>query len=131
MDAKVQSFLDKIKVMADKTSQAAAARRTPQAKRRPSWRVRRASTWQIFDLNTECEVLYKEIGKMVYDLHCGAEVSNDEMDEKIAAIDAKQEKIGSPARGARPACGRSWSCPHCGKTCSREDAFCSGCGGAL
>lgn len=130
MDAKVQSFLDKIKVMADKTSQAAAARRTPRQKGEPSWQSATRINLQIFDLNTECEVLYKEIGKMVYDLHCGAEVSNDEMDEKIAAIDAKQEKIAA-LREELAGMRSIVVCPHCGKTCSREDAFCSGCGGAL
>ena len=85
---------------------------------------------QIFDLNTECEALYKEIGKMVYDLHCGTEVSNDEMDEKIAEVDAKQEKIAA-LREELAGMRSIVVCPHCGKTCSREDAFCSGCGGAL
>lgn len=50
---------------------------------------------QIFDLNTECEALYKEIGKLVYDLHRGAEVTNEEMDEKMAQVDAKQEKLAA------------------------------------
>ena len=120
MDAKVQSFLDKIKVMADKTSQAAG--RAADAAGRKATELASATrlNLQIFDLNTECEVLYKEIGR----------ISNDEMDEKIAAVDAKQEKIAA-LREELAGMRSVVVCPHCGKACSREDSFCSGCGGAL
>ena len=90
MDAKVQSFLDKIKVMAEKTGKAAGRAADVAGKKATELAGATRINLQIFDLNTECEVLYKEIGRMVYELHRGSEVSNDEMDEKIAALDAKQ-----------------------------------------
>ena len=130
MDAKVQSYLDKIKVMADKTSQAAGRAADAAGKKATELASATRLNLQIFDLNTECEVLYKEIGRMVYDLHRGAEISNDEMDEKIAAVDAKQEKIAA-LREELAGMRSVEVCPHCGKACSREDSFCSGCGGAL
>ena len=130
MDAKVQSFLDKIKVMADKTSQAAGRAADAAGKKATELASATRLNLQIFDLNTECEVLYKEIGRMVYDLHRGAEISNDEMDEKIAAVDAKQEKIAA-LREELAGMRSVVVCPHCGKAFTREDAFCSGCGGAL
>ena len=130
MDAKVQSFLDKIKVMADKTSQAAGRAADAAGKKATELASATRLNLQIFDLNTECEVLYKEIGRMVYDLHRGAEISNDEMDEKIAAVDAKQEKIAA-LREELAGMRSVVVCPHCGKACGREDSFCSGCGGAL
>ena len=130
MDAKVQSFLDKIKVMADKTSQAAGRAADAAGKKATELASATRLNLQIFDLNTECEVLYKEIGRMVYDLHRGAEISNDEMDEKIAAVDAKQEKIAA-LREELAGMRSVVVCPHCGKACSRGDSFCSGCGGAL
>ncbi|WP_125116372.1 hypothetical protein [Agathobaculum sp. Marseille-P7918] len=130
MDAKVQSFLDKIKVMAEKTGKAAGRAADVAGKKANELASATRLNLQIFDLNTECEVLYKEIGRMVYDLHRGVEVSNDEMDEKIAAVDAKQEKI-TALREELAGMKTIVVCPHCGKTCSREDAYCSGCGGAL
>lgn len=130
MDAKVQSFLDKIKVMAEKTGKAAGRAADVAGKKANELASATRLNLQIFDLNTECEVLYKEIGRMVYDLHRGVEVSNDEMDEKIAAVDVKQEKIMA-LREELAGMKTIVVCPHCGKTCSREDAYCSGCGGAL
>ena len=130
MDAKVQSFLDKIKVMAEKTGKAAGRAAGVAGKKATELAGATRINLQIFDLNTECEVLYKEIGRMVYELHRGSEVSNDEMDEKIAAVDAKQEKIAA-LREELAGMKTIVVCPHCGKTCSREDAYCSGCGGAL
>lgn len=130
MDAKVQSFLDKIKVMAEKTGKAAGRAADVAGKKATELAGATRINLQIFDLNTECEVLYKEIGRMVYELHRGSAVSNDEMDEKIAAVDAKQEKIAA-LREELAGMKTIVVCPHCGKTCSREDAYCSGCGGAL
>lgn len=130
MDAKVQSFLDKVKVMAEKTGKAAGRAADVAGKKATELAGATRINLQIFDLNTECEVLYKEIGRMVYELHRGSEVSNDEMDEKIAAVDAKQEKIAA-LREELAGMKTIVACPHCGKTCSREDAYCSGCGGAL
>ena len=72
---------------------------------------------------------------LAFDLGFATEIEvllhkDDEMDEKIAAIDAKQEKIAA-LREELAGMRSIVVCPHCGKTCSREDAFCSGCGGAL
>nr|WP_297283261.1 hypothetical protein [uncultured Agathobaculum sp.] len=130
MDAKVQSFLDKIKVMAEKTGKVAGRAADVAGKKATELAGATRINLQISDLNTECEVLYKEIGRMVYELHRGSAVSNDEMDEKIAAVDAKQEKIAA-LREELAGMKTIVVCPHCGKTCSREDAYCSGCGGAL
>ena len=48
---------------------------------------------QIFDLNTEIEILYKEIGKMVYHVHTGMEEDQDALQAKLLLIDEKLEKI--------------------------------------
>ena len=130
MDAKMQSFVDKIQVMADKTGAAAVRAADAAGKKATELASATRINLQIFDLNTECEVLYKEIGKLVYDLHRGMEVSSEEMDEKIAAVDAKQERVAA-LREELSGMRAVVVCPHCGKPCSREDAFCSSCGGAL
>ena len=123
MDIRVQSFLDKVKDMAGKTGEAASCAADTARKKATELAGATRLNLQIFDLNTECEVLYKEMGRMVYDLHRGAEVSNE-------AVDAKQEKIAA-LREQLAGMKTIVVCPHCGRTCSREDAFCAGCGGAL
>ncbi len=130
MDAKIQMLLDKMKVVADKTGKAVGRAADATGKTASGFATATRLNLQIFDLNTECEVLYKEIGKMVYALHRGEEVSNDEMDGKIALVDEKQEKIAA-LREELAGIKSVVVCPHCGRQCSKDDAFCSGCGGAL
>ena len=72
----------------------------------------------------------KEIGKLVYDLHRGAEVTNEEMDEKMAQVDAKQEKLAA-LRDKLAEMRSVTACPHCGKPCGKDDAYCSSCGAEL
>ena len=93
MDMKMQAFLDKVKDMADKTGKVSRHAAGVAGKKANDLALATRINLQIFDLNTECEALYKEIGKLVYDLHRGAEVTNEEMDEKMAQVDAKQEKL--------------------------------------
>lgn len=130
MDAKMQSFLDKVKVVANKTGKAAV--RAADAAGKKAGEIANATNLnlQIFDLNTECEVLYKEIGKMVYDLHQGNEVTNDEMDQKIDEVDAKKTKIAA-LREELENMKTVIVCADCGKQCAKEDSFCAGCGSAL
>ena len=102
MDMKMQAFLDKVKDMADKTGKVSRHAAGVAGKKANDLALATRINLQIFDLNTECEALYKEIGKLVYDLHRGAEVTNEEM-----------------------------ACPHCGKPCGKDDAYCSSCGAEL
>ena len=81
MDMKMQAFLDKVKDMADKTGKVSRHAAGVAGKKANDLALATRINLQIFDLNTECEALYKEIGKLVYDLHRGAEVTNEEMDE--------------------------------------------------
>ena len=83
MDMKMQAFLDKVKDMADKTGKVSRHAAGVAGKKANDLALATRINLQIFDLNTECEALYKEIGKLVYDLHRGAEVTNEEMDEKL------------------------------------------------
>ena len=130
MDAKMQTFLEKVKVMADKTGKAAGRAADAAGNKATELASATRINLQIFDLNTECEVLFKEIGRMVYELHRGTEVSNEEMDQKIDLVDEKQARIAA-LREELAGMKSVVTCPHCGRPCSREDAFCSGCGGAL
>jgi hypothetical protein len=46
-----------------------------------------------FELKTDIEVLYKEIGKMIYLTHLGLEIDPMEIELKLSLIDEKNEKI--------------------------------------
>lgn len=130
MDAKVQNLLDKMRVMAEKTGKAVGRAADATGKKASELTSATRINLQIFDLNTECEVLFKEIGRMVYELHCGNEVSNEEMDQRMAVVDEKQARIAA-LREQLAAMKTIVTCPNCGRTCNREDSFCAGCGSAL
>ncbi len=130
MDARVQPFLDKVREMAEKTGDAASCAADAARKKAAELAGVTKANLQIFDLNTECDVLFKEMGRMVYAVHCGEDVSNEEMDQKLAAVDAKRQKIAA-LRETLAGTGDTVACPHCGRACGRGDAFCAGCGGAL
>ncbi len=130
MDARVQTFLDKVKVMADKTGRSVGRAADATSKKASELASATRIRLLMFDLNTECDVLYKDIGKMVYDLHRGEEVSSEEMDAKIAAVDEKQSKLAA-LRDELNGMKSVVICPQCGKQCSKEDSFCSSCGGTL
>ena len=85
---------------------------------------------RIFDLNSEMDQLYKELGKMLYDTHCGIEVDQEEIQVKLLLIDEKRETV-SDIRSRLQSLKTSCQCPNCGKQCAAGDAFCSGCGAQL
>jgi len=120
MDAKIREMLYKVKnsaVDAGKAAGKAAGNVVEQAK----------INIRIFDLNTEIEMNYKEIGKLVYSVHKGEEVCSEaiqtlieSIDEKNAQIKELKEKLESFKSGK--------TCPKCGKVMGEKDAYCSGCG---
>ena len=106
MDAKVQSFLDKIRVMADKTTQAAGRAADVAGKKASELAGATRINLQIFDLNAECEALYKEIGKMVYDLHRGTKSRTRRWTTSWPRW--------TPSRKRFLPCGRNW--PACARS---------------
>ena len=130
MDNKVAMMLEKARVVAEKTSKAASRAVETAGKAANDMALATKLNLQIFDLNTECEVLYKEIGKLVYDIHLGAEVQPDEMDAHLAQLDDLCMRIQA-LRVQLAGVKFSLTCAACGKQCSREDAFCAGCGATL
>lgn len=130
MDNKVAMMLEKVKVMAGKTSQAASRAVESAGKMAGDMAQATKINLQIFDLNTECEVLYKEIGKLVYDIHLGTEVAPDAMDGYLDQLDETRGRVEA-LRAQLTDMKATVACPECGKQCSREDAFCATCGAAL
>ncbi len=86
MDAKVRELLNKVKEGALTYGKAASrfAQDTAEKAR---------INLQIFDLNTEIDVAYKEIGKLVYAMHAGEEVCNEAVQSQIEAIDTRNAQL--------------------------------------
>ena len=95
MDEKIQLLLEKAKVYAGKTGQAAESAGRKATELAQATRL----NLQIFDLNTECEVLYKEIGKLMYDVHQGIEADESGIQDRLAKLDERREK-GCAGRSA-------------------------------
>lgn len=130
MDPKVQMLLEKAKVLADKTGKAAARAADTAGKKASEMAQATRMSLQIFDLNTECEVLYKEIGKIVYDIHIGIETPEEEMENRIAKLDEFRARVDE-LKAKMAESKAAMTCPNCGKPCGRDDEFCSACGAQL
>lgn len=126
MDEKIQMLLEKAKIYAGKTGQAAESAGRKATELAHATRL----NLQIFDLNTECEVLYKEIGKLMYDVHQGIEPDEDAMQDRLSKLDGLHARI-SELRAQIASLKSSVPCPNCGNLCSRSDVFCPACGAAL
>lgn len=130
MDHNVSMILEKIKVVAEQT-RTATVRAVDQAGRKANEMAQATRlNLQIFDRNTECEVLYKEIGKVLYDIHQGAETQEDIIEDKLLALDALHTELDA-LRAELASLKTVCTCPYCGRQCSREDAYCAGCGKPL
>ena len=126
MDEKIQMLLEKAKIYAGKTGQAAESAGRKATELAQATRL----NLQIFDLNTECEVLYKEIGKLMYEVHQGIEADEQAIQDRLAKLDGQHAKI-SELREQIGMLKSSVHCPSCSRLCSRADTFCAGCGCAL
>lgn len=134
MDPKVRNLLEKVKVsatiIANKTGKVATKAADVAGKKATEVVEATKLNLQVFDLNTETEILYKEIGKMVYDTHVGLEINQEDVDNKIQLVDEKLAKIAE-LKSKLDAFKASNKCPSCGRECDKDDAFCSDCGAQL
>ena len=85
---------------------------------------------KIFDLTTDIEVLYKEVGRMVYAAHCNEEMSTEELEERLAAIDEIKKQI-EELRAQQKNGSSGKVCGECGKLCDEDNTFCPACGTRL
>lgn len=130
MDPKVLELLEKAKATA-MTAATAAGKAADSATRIAGDLFESTKlNLQIFDLNTDIELLFKEIGKSVYLTHTGAEVDAEDINAKILAIDSKYGKIRE-IREQVEARREEIKCQSCGCECSKEDVFCRSCGQPL
>lgn len=130
MDLNVQKMIDKAKVIADKTGKAAVRVADSAGKKAGEMAQATRINLQIFDLNTECDILYKEIGKIIYDIHCGQQVPESLMEEKLVLLDENREQVAD-LKNKLTEVKNVCACPNCYKECSNEAVFCPDCGAKL
>ena len=134
MDKKVNRFLEKARVSAELFANGTgrAATQAANTAGKTAGNVMEATrlNLQIFDLNTEIEILYKEIGKMVYAVHSGEAGNQDELQIKLELIDEKLDKIAG-IRQKLSQLKAVVTCPNCNRECGEDDLFCSSCGAQL
>ena len=130
MDQKVKELFEKAKVTASMAAEAAGKAAQNVGKKTGEVVEVTKLNLKIFDLNTEIEVLYKALGRMVYDTHAGKEVNAEELDEKIAAIDEKKALIAEIKEKVAEK-KTITKCPNCGRECDKNDSFCRTCGAQI
>ena len=130
MDPKVLEILEKAKATA-MTAASAAGKAADSATRFAGDLFENTKlNLLIFDLNTDIDLLFRDIGKSVYLTHTGAEVDADDISGKIAAIDEKYLRI-KELRVQIEEKKVSLSCKVCGSECKKEDVYCHSCGKPL
>ena len=82
---------------------------------------------KILDLTTDIEVIYKEIGRLIYAAHTKEETSTEMLDEMLDTIDEKKRRI-EELRASIAADDEPKICPSCGRENAPDSNFCSGCG---
>jgi len=85
---------------------------------------------KIFDLTTDIDVLYKEVGKLIYAAHCNEESSSEELDARLLAIDEKKAMI-EELRAGLDTENKKRVCENCGKENEPGSSYCANCGAKL
>ena len=132
MDDKVRDIIKKVKSTATAAGYAAGKTAEAAGKRASEMVEVTKLNLQIFDLNTEISVLYKEIGEIVYRAHRGEDTEDLGLEGRLSVIDEKFAEI-DVMKGRMENLKRTKKCssPECGKVCSKDDRFCSHCGTAI
>ncbi|NLD87971.1 MAG: hypothetical protein GX633_06905 [Clostridiales bacterium] len=123
MDAKIKEYIAMIKEKAISVGKAAGKKADDVAKQAKL-------NIKIFDTNTEIDAIYKDLGRLVYDVHAGEEVSNETIDSLLTSIDSKKELI-IDLKAELADLKNSVVCPCCGKENVKDYAFCPACGTKL
>ena len=130
MDPNVKLILERVKATAIYAAEKAGKMADAATKKAGDMAALTKLNLQIFDLNTDIDGLYKDLGRIVYLAHVGDESFVADLDDKFAQIDEKLAKIAE-LREAIADTKTTVVCPGCGKECSKGDEFCSKCGHKL
>lgn len=86
--------------------------------------------YSIFDLNNDIDIIYKEIGELIYTKFETDTDVFDDVNSKCELIKEKKEKIMQLQKEADEM-KNSVSCDKCGNICSKDMTFCPSCGEKL
>lgn len=85
---------------------------------------------KVFDLTTDIDVLYKEVGKLIYAAHTNGESSTEELETRLLAIDEKMREI-EDLKACLETRKNDKECEACGKKNDADSSYCSNCGEKL
>lgn len=126
----LHNLFAKVKVSASKMAEKGAEIATVAGKKASNLAETTKLNIRIFDINTEIEILYKELGQLTYDSRNGLNISDDDIKIKVELITEKLQKIES-MRADIDYIDDNMACPVCNKSCNIECSFCASCGAKL
>jgi hypothetical protein len=85
---------------------------------------------KIFDLTTDIDILYKEVGKLIYAAHTNEESSTEELEARLLAIDEKMREI-EDLKACLENRKNEKVCENCGKRNDADSIYCAACGERL
>lgn len=130
MEERVKELLEKAKLTAGMAADGAVKAAGVVSQKGTQLVEKTKRSFQVFDLNNEVELLMREIGRMVYLTHTGAETDEAALEAKLAEIDEKYAQIAE-IKAVQEAEKPTTVCPVCGKACDKNDLYCRVCGEKL
>lgn len=127
MNEKLSKLLGKIRASATVAGEYASKKANSVGKKSVSAFNVSKLNLQIFDLNTDMDVIYKEIGKLIYASHLGEDTDSELLQAKLGEADEKMAKIRE-LKAEIENCKDEKKCPSCGNSCNTDAAFCEKCG---
>ena len=85
---------------------------------------------KIFDLTTDIDILYKEVGKLIYAAHTNEESSTEELEARLLTIDEKMREI-EDLKACLENRKNEKVCENCGKRNDADSIYCAACGERL
>lgn len=129
MDRNVKTLLEKARATATYAAEKATQVADAASRMAGDMAMQTKLNLQVFDMNSEIDAVYKEIGRIVYLVHTG-EGTDEGLDDRFAQIDERLAKVAE-LKAAIADCRTTVICPQCGKECGRDDAYCVRCGNKL
>lgn len=127
MNDKIKNIWEKIVAGAGVAGEFASKTATTAGKKATDIYNTSKLSLKIFDLKTDVDVLYKEVGRIIYAAHTNEAASTEELDEKLLKIDAKLSEI-EDIKATIESMKASKRCPECNRENPRDNLFCAGCG---
>ena len=132
MDEKVKEIIDKVKASAVSAGEYVGVKAQQAGKRAGEMMEVTKLNLQVFDLNNEISLLYRQLGEILYSAHVDPATDDTLVAEKLAEIDGKHARIASLKERIEEY-KQTQKCknPECGRLCGKDDTYCPRCGAEL